>query len=286
MAPKMTTKKKRKKWIWWALGIFLALGLIGSLGDDNTNTDKSALRLSDAVSSTLESEGGTYIGPAVEYVYEGNGKFEYLSGGVYEGNFSESKRHGEGTFRFENGDTYTGTWENDAMVEGTYTFADGRTYDGTFSENKFDDGTFTVTTFPDELPYTAFSAVYHNGSIKSIQLVLADGSYYRGDLTGKAEARYPSGNTYSGEMRDGKRSGTGTFIWYDNGVKAASYTGSWSNDLMSGKGKYYYTTASYPYLEGTFQNGLVNGTATYYKEAGNAFSTTWVNGRCTGVTEI
>lgn len=285
----MTSKprtKKHRKWLWWVLGIFLVLGLIGSIEDKASDEEKTPNRLAASVSSTLETEGGTYIGPAIDYVYEGTGEFQYLSGGVYEGEFSESKRHGEGTFSFENGDTYTGNWDADTMVQGTYTFADGRTYEGSFKDNKFNDGTFTVSTFPENLPYSSFTATFKGGVVDTIDLELLDGSYYRGELTGKAEARYPSGNTYSGAVKDGKRSGTGTFTWYDNGVKAASYTGNWSDDLMSGTGKYFYTAAAYPCLEGTFEKGHVTGTATYYKEAGNAFSTTWVNGRCTGVTEI
>ena len=92
----------------------------------------------------LESEGGTYYGPVIDYAYSGAGEFQYLAGGVYEGDFGDSQREGTGTFSWENGDIYTGQWADDNMINGTYTFADGRAFTGSFSKNRFENGEFTV----------------------------------------------------------------------------------------------------------------------------------------------
>ena len=49
---------------------------------------------------------------------------------------------------------------------------------------------------------------------------------------------------------------------------------------MDGQGTYNYNNGDYPYVEGTFEKGLLEGKATYYKEKGKSFKTTWKNGVC------
>lgn len=53
---------------------------------------------------------------------------------------------------------------------------------------------------------------------------------------------YPSGNTYSGEMKGGKRHGDGVYTWTEDGC---TYDGMWLNNLQNGRGKM------------TFKNGNV-----------------------------
>lgn len=238
----------------------------------------------------VESSGGTYFGELIGTTYAGAGSFQYLSGGTYSGSFENSKRSGEGTFTWENGDSYSGTWEDDAMKEGTYTFADGKSFTGTFSGGKMEDGTFTIGSEPLGIPDTnddiaMFVATISGGAISKVDLQTTAGYSYTGDLTGDAEIKYPSGNTYSGKVVNFERDGQGTFTWKADGSTVASYEGSWSRGIMSGKGTYHYTNENYPYLEGTFSEGKPTGTLVYYKASGNTFDTTWENGKCTGVKE-
>ena len=233
----------------------------------------------------LESEGGTYYGPVIDYAYSGAGEFQYLAGGVYEGDFGDSQREGTGTFSWENGDIYTGQWADDNMINGTYTFADGRAFTGSFSKNRFENGEFTVSQIPEELGLESFSATYAAGKVDAVQFETADGIIYSGQITGSAEIQYPSGNVYSGEVVNGVRSGVGTFVWAENGKAKSFYEGNWKNGFMSGQGIYHYTSAAYPCIKGTFKDGLLTGIAVYSKEAGNTFSTTWENGVCTSVKE-
>lgn len=235
--------------------------------------------------TVLESEGGTYFGPVIDYIYSGTGEFQYLAGGVYEGEFGDSEREGTGTFTWENGDTFTGQWNDDYMLNGTYTFADGRTFTGSFSDNRFSAGEFAVLQIPEELGLISFSATYVDGKVDQAKFETADGAIYSGQITGTAEIQYPSGNVYSGEVANGERSGEGIFVWVENGQAKSFYEGNWKNGLMSGDGIYHYTAEAYPCIKGTFKEGVLTGTAVYSKEAGNTFSTTWENGVCTSVTE-
>jgi hypothetical protein len=44
-----------------------------------------------------------------------------------------------------------------------------------------------------------------------------------------------TGDVYTGEWRNGKKEGYGTFIWAKNGAR---YEGEWVNNIQHGKGTY------------------------------------------------
>lgn len=257
--------------------------------------------------TSIESEGGTYYGPATGMEYYGTGEFHYLSGGVYEGSFSNSERKGEGTFTWDNGDSYTGTWENDQMKEGTYTWANGDSFNGTWENNNMakgkyffaDVGTFTGTiangilssgtitlNVSEDASYSSYIIEYEDGKVSNSNIVFKDGTKLSGLINGKAEITYPNGDTYTGTVENGVRNGNGTYTWY-NASKAeiAKYVGEWKDGAMHGVGAYFYTSDAYPKLSGSFENGKPKGTLIYYKEAANTFDTVWSNGKCTKVTE-
>ena len=233
----------------------------------------------------VESEGGEYIGRLVESIYEGEGQFQYISGGIYTGEFADLERSGTGTFLLSNGDEFVGSWSDDQMVEGTYTFSDGSYYSGSFSNNHFDTGSYNLGESAIDKGYKSFAADIVNGSVDNVDFQTSDGLDYDGAINGQAVIKYPSGNKYSGNVKNGVRDGDGKFQWVSNGIVTASYDGNWKDGVMSGNGSYYYSSNSYPYITGTFVNGKPDGTATYYKESGNTFSTTWSNGSCTSVKE-
>lgn len=231
--------------------------------------------------AVVESEGGTYWGPLIDGCYQGNGEFHHLDGGVYEGEYTNSKREGNGTFHFENGDTYSGTWKDDQMQEGTYTFADGRVFKGTFQDNKFLAGTFSLGKSAAAKGFAFFGADIKDGAISSVSFQQTGGSHFNGDVNGYAEITYADGNVYTGNVKNGVRDGSGTFKWMSGTTEIASYVGEWKQGVMQGSGTYYYTAQEYPHISGTFENGKLNGDATYYKEAGKSFKTKWQNGACT-----
>lgn len=272
-------------------GAFIVFAMVYSMISHFASPDRYAavgtIRQLDAY---VESSGGTYFGELAGTAYAGAGSFQYLSGGTYTGSFENSKRNGEGVFTWENGDSYSGTWEDDAMKEGTYTFADGKSFTGTFSGGKMEDGTFAIGSKPLDIPdtdddITMFVATISGGAISKVDIQTTAGYSYTGDLTGDAEIKYPSGNTYSGKVVNFERDGQGTFTWRADGSVVASYEGSWSHGTMAGAGIYHYTNETYPYLEGMFSEGKPTGTLVYYKASGNTFDTTWENGKCTSVKE-
>ena len=233
----------------------------------------------------VESEGGTYFGPMIEAVYSGQGEFQYLEGGTYTGDFADSQRGGKGTFVWQNGDYFEGTWANDQMVEGKYYFSSGSSFTGTFDNLNFGDGTFNMGTICEADGYVYFNVTLSDGTVTDLDFKKVDGLSYFGGIKGQAKITYPTGNQYSGQVINGVRSGEGEFKWKQANETVASFSGNWKDGVMSGSGKYYFSTEAYPYIEGTFVNGRPDGSATYYKEAGNTFETTWSNGKCTKVTE-
>jgi len=273
--------------------ILSALGLVGvffaSAGIIAGIASPSRLSSSKSISqiyTIVDSSGGTYFGPVTEMAYEGVGEFQYLSGGFYEGSFSESMRSGDGTFRWPNGDSYVGTWNEDAMLSGTYTFTNGSTFVGTFQNNKLSEGTFDLGTNAMENGLTAFKATYESGKITALEYETADGLKYKGAVDGEANITYENGDTYAGAVKAGVRDGKGIYTWKnESGGTEAKYDGAWVDGVMQGSGIYYYSSASYPYLTGTFVNGKPDGTAVYYKEADNTFDTTWAAGKCSAVKE-
>ena len=244
-------------------------------------------------------DGNVYTGNWKNDEISGYGELTYPEIGTYKGNYSNSMRSGEGTFTWEIGDSYTGGWREDKMSgDGTYVFADGVTIKGIFANNYLSSGSYTY-----ELPANQYGLYHHdkivswscyinNGLAGDITFKCKGGITYSGALstltgTGKAKITYSDGSVYEGQVNKCVRSGSGKMTWYSSstgGVKAV-YDGNWSNDTMSGQGKYYFSASSYPYLTGTFKDGKPDGTCVYYKAAGNTFDTIWKNGICTEVKE-
>lgn len=268
------------------LGCIIAFSVILSLVITYTSPSKYVTSADIEQQMTIvESEGGEYIGRVIESVYEGEGQFQYIDGGIYSGDFTDSERSGTGIFEWPNGDIFSGSWLEDQMVEGTYMFSTGASYAGTFTDNQFNTGTYDLGEGASGKGYKSFVVKIVDGEINSVDFQTTGGLDYDGKINGQATIVYPSGNQYSGNVKNGVRSGEGKFKWVSNGTVVASYDGNWKDGVMSGTGSYYYSSNSYPYITGKFVNGKPDGTATYYKGAGNTFSTTWSNGSCTSVKE-
>lgn len=266
----------------------------------------------------VENEFGTYKGSLIGELFSGTGDFSFLSGefysgdwedshmsgngkivfpeiGEYTGEMSGSQRNGTGTFTWYSGEKYEGSWENDTMSgNGKYTFANGSILEGVFKDNKPVSGKYSYKNDTSESVSESdiVSLVYSfSESDKQIVFSTKGGLKYDGDFSGlfgsgEATVTYPSGNTYTGQLSNGKREGSGKYTWKNNsGETNAYYDGNWKADHMNGSGEYHYSASSYPYLSGAFENDAPSGTLTYYKEAGNTFETKWENGNCTSIKE-
>ena len=117
---------------------------------------------------------------------------------------------------------------------------------------------------------------------------------------GEGTYRHPDGSEYSGEFRNAKMHGQGTYAYAGRGEK---YVGEWRNNVISGQGTYYYRSGNryegewrnghkqgqgtYFYANGDkyvgdFANDQPNGQGTYYYRNGDRYEGEWRNGRKDG----
>ena len=115
-----------------------------------------------------------------------------------------------------------------------------------------------------------------------VKMNLANGTTYSGDmrngkLTGTAQIIYSNGDSYSGPVLDGQKNGQGTYKWRSG----AFYEGSWKEDKMSGTGTYYYPNSAKGYkLVGNFLKGVPDGECQYYVTSTEQYKTDWSKGKC------
>ena len=103
-----------------------------------------------------------------------------------------------------------------------------------------------------------------------------DGKYYIGPVlnglpNGKGKIYYKNNKLYyEGDLKNGIKEGNGK-IFFENGNY---YEGQFTNDQITGKGKYYYDNG---YYEGDLVNGNRHGKGKYYFKNGGSYEGDWVN---------
>jgi hypothetical protein len=75
---------------------------------------------------------------------------------------------------------------------------------------------------------------------------------------GEGTYRFPDGSEYSGDFRNAKMHGQGTYTYAGRGEK---YVGEWRNGEINGQGTYYYRSGNH--YSGTWRNGKKSGQGTY-----------------------
>ena len=238
---------------------------------DTGNTDNTPTEDVNHETKTINFENGKYEGQVLKgtLTFDGHGVLTlYFSDGneVYDCDWVNGEKSGQGTATYTGGDTYSGGWLNNLENgKGKYTWADTSYYDGDWVLGvKKGQGTFF---------YPTGDVVTYVGDVNDTV------------LTGKAVITYRNGNVYTGDVKDGKRDGTGVMEFaadntsysggwrndYENGmgtrtIKTAagldSITGDWALGKVSNSGTYVYTWASGERYEGTFANGQPSGRGT------------------------
>lgn len=117
---------------------------------------------------------------------------------------------------------------------------------------------------------------------KNYQSGTYTGEWKNGLRSGYGTYKWTNGDTYSGIWVDDKRHGEGVYVWHDG----SKYKGNYSHGIRSGYGIYYYTNGTI--YEGTWQNNLKHGIANfYYQESvnigGRYYNNEYVSG--TGITQ-
>ena len=227
----------------------------------------------------------------------GSHEFTYTDGRQYKGMWSNHYPNGQGFMRYPNGDTKEGTWENGKFIEGTvsltgnygkyvgeykngeyngkgrYEYAENNSdregnhiQDGVWQNGEFIEGVVTrLYTHGNEVD--TLVCEYKDGKMKGKgKATYANGSWEEGIfdedtklISGNVYIKNKNGSTYTGEVKNNKRDGNGTYTKGDLVV-----TGVWANDIIQ-QGK--ISCPNYTY-EGTFYNGkfaegtYIQGTAT------------------------
>jgi hypothetical protein len=225
--------------------------------------------------------GDKYIGDFILNKITGKGKFYYVDGRIYEGDFSAGKLNGKGTMIYNEGSKYIGDWKDGNITgKGKIYYAAGGSYEGDFVNNTLE-GTGTKI-YKDNSVYTGEwkadnrhgqgKYTYANGTIEEGEFFNnifknpMDASYscVKGDCNngiGTYNFAYGPRTSYTGQFKDGKPDGEGSFIENDdiykghfekgkkngNGIltikNESTYSGIWKKDEL---------------IEGTFKDN--NGT--------------------------
>lgn len=232
----------------------------------------------------------------------GSHEFAYRDGRQYNGMWSNHYPNGQGFMRYPDGDTKEGTWEKGKFIEGTvtmtgnygkyvgeykdgdyngqgrYEYAENRTdqegnhiQDGLWKNGKFIEGVVTRLIYKAGEKDTIVCE-YKDGKMKGKgKYTYANGSWEEGIfdedtklISGNVYIKNKNGGTYTGEVKNNKRDGNGTYTKGD-----VVLTGVWANDnIQQGK----LSGPEYTY-EGTFSNGkFVEGT---YQFRSMTLSGTW-----------
>jgi hypothetical protein len=90
-------------------------------------------------------------------------------------------------------------------------------------------------------------------------------------LTPQVTYTWPNGDTYVGQVKDGKYNGQGTYTWA-NGNK---YVGEWEDNKQHGQGTFMWDGEKYV---GEFRDGKRNGQGTYTWASGAKYVGEWEDG--------
>lgn len=101
------------------------------------------------------------------------------------------------------------------------------------------------------------------------------GAYVNQKRNGKGVYTHTSaGATYDGDFVDGQKHGVGTMTYPDK----SKYEGTWRNDIIQGRGVYFYANGDR--YSGEFDKGVKHGQGTYvYASDGSMISGAWNEGK-------
>ncbi len=187
------------------------------------------------------STGLSYEGCFNEDVFHGEGLLTESNGDVYEGAFVDGKKDGYGIFRDNTDLSYEGDFKEDVFHgKGVLTNSSGDVYKGAFVDGKKDgygifkcktglsyEGDFKEDVFHGKGVLTNSSGDVHDG-------LSYEGEFKEGVFHGEGTLTYSNGIVYKGEFVEGKRHGQG--VLKKKGDDSFTFTGSFENDQMKGKG--------------------------------------------------
>ena len=254
----------------------------------------------------------------------GKGIYKYSNGAVYEGEFVNNLKNGIGVMVWQSGDKYIGEWKAGNITgKGKLIYKDGRIYEGDFLKDQIEgkgtmiykDGSKYIGDFKNGLKNGQGKYTYANGTIEEGEFINSiyqnpmNASYtcVKGDCNngiGTYNFAYGPRTSYTGQFKDGKPDGEGSFIENDdiykghfekgkkngNGIltvkNGSTYTGIWKKDeLIEGtftdnKGTIYTGQFTKDDLGMIVYHG--DGVETSGRNMGRIKKGKWVKGDLTG----
>lgn len=217
------------------------------------------------------SDGRQYNGMWAKHYPNGQGLMRYPNGDTKEGLWKNGEFiEGSVSLTDDFSDTkYVGEYKNgEKNGQGRYEYVGFRDSKGDkikeYKEGLWQDGEFIegvvtkyylsdISSYHAGTHYDTLVCEYKEGKIKGKgKLRMANGAWYEGlfdkrnFISGKAFVKNANGSTYTGEMKNNKREGEGTYTIGDFVL-----TGVWANDTIQ-QGKLSCPDFTY---EGTFSNG-------------------------------
>ena len=249
------------------------------------------------------ANGDKYIGEQRNDKREGQGTYTWADGEIYVGEWRNDKKNGKGTTTYIYGDQYIGEYKNDKKDgQGTYIYADGYKEVGTFENGKlngyaikyFADGSVNKEgIFKDDeflyaqsktLPACPTSGYFHNcfGSITYKSGDIYSGEFKNDKLDGQGTYTFGpnsqwAGDEYIGEFKVGGFTGQGTYTFADG----EKYVGEYKNGKRDGQGINSYANGE-KYV-GEYKDGKQNGQGTYTFSNGDKYVGAYKNDKRDGL---
>ena len=186
----------------------------------------------------------------------GYGTHFHSDGSIDKGEFSDGNRAGRGVIQLVNGDKYEGEWNNNGSHGyGTYFHSDGSIDKGEFSDgNRAGRGVIQLVNGDKYEGEWNNNGPHGYGKHLGSDGSWMEGNWLNGRLTGHATVYNREQHRLdTGEFLNGRRVGRGTMQW----ANGDSYEGKWKDD----------------------NNGLPNGSGTFYLADGYVQEGKWVGGR-------
>lgn len=167
-------------------------------------------------------DGSSFEGMFKDGFMHGHGTLKLANGDEFVGNFAKSAMHGKGIYTFLSGDRFEGEYENGTRVSGVMTRRGGSEFVAAFSA----DG--ELSQLREQATGAAITFDPQSGG------VVSSGAPPPSNWNdGEGRIALPSGEVYTGTIRDGARNGAGV-LELANGDK---YEGTWVDNQLQGEGK-------------------------------------------------
>ena len=218
----------------------------------------------------------------------GVGYQEYADNESYLGEFLNCKKNGKGIYKRGDGTVYIGEWkDNNTFGKGYSEYDNGDFYVGGFKNNKrYGKGIYTQANGT----IWEIETDENNNNIHQKKIVEGNELFSEKFLTtinGVATYVWPNGETYTGDVLNGKEHGKGTYI-YASGDK---YEGEYKHGKRHGKGTYIFAKMfrgikkTQDKYTGQWANGQFHGLGTYYRSNGKNDVGKWENGKFVGLSD-